>query len=204
MKSEKQNAFAKLTMLRRSVRRYEERAVEREKILSCIEAARVAPSACNSQPWHFVVVENAEARAKIASFAENRLLKMNLFVKSAPVIIVAVTEPSNFNASMGAFLKHKKYNVMDVSMAVEHLCLQAADIGLGTCILGWFNERKIKKLLGIPRRKKVHMIVTMGYPADGTHERKKNRKKLEDIVSFEKYSSGEKTHEGACDSGCMG
>jgi nitroreductase len=204
MKSDKENNFSKLTMMRRSVRRYEERAVEREKILSCIEAARVAPSACNSQPWHFIVVEDAEARAKIGSFAENKLMKMNTFVKRAPVIIVAVTEPSNFNASIGAFLKRKKYNVMDVSMAVEHLCLQAADIGLGTCILGWFNERKVKKLLAIPRRKKVHLIVTMGYPADGNHERKKNRKKIDDIVSFEKYSSSDSSDKSSCDSGCMG
>jgi nitroreductase len=120
------------------------------------------------------------------------------------VIIVAVTEPSNLNASIGAFLKRKKYNVMDVSISVEHLCLQAADIGLGTCILGWFNERKIKKLLGVPRRKKVHLIITMGYPADGTHERKKNRRKLEDIVSFERYDSGKTYDADSCTSECMG
>ena len=180
--------FKKLAMLRRSVRRYETRPVEREKILACIEAARLAPSACNSQPWHFIVVENSETRAKLAPFCENRFLKMNLFVKDAPVIVVAVTEPSNFNASMGAFLKRKKYNVMDVAMAVQNFCLQAADIGLGTCILGWFNERKVKKLLGIPWRKKVHLIVTVGYPADGDRVRKKARKDLSRIMSDEKYN----------------
>jgi nitroreductase len=183
----KKSFFAELIMKRRSVRRYEERAVEREKILACVDAARVAPSACNSQPWHFIIVEDPKTREAIGSVSENKFTKMNLFVKSAPVIVAVVTEPSNFSASFGALLKHKPYNIMDMSMAVEHFCLQAADLDLGTCILGWFHERKVKKILGVPWRKRVHLLITLGYPSDGNRERKKNRRTLDTMMSFERY-----------------
>jgi nitroreductase len=76
---------------------------------------------------------------------------------------------------------------MDMAIAVEHFCLQAADLGLGTCILGWFQERKVKRILGVPWRKRIHLLITLGYPADGSHERKKNRKAIHDIMSFNKY-----------------
>lgn len=183
----KKTYFSELVMKRRSVRRYEDRAVERDKVIACLEAARVAPSACNSQPWHFIVVDDKKSRDLIGVFSENKITKMNMFVKSAPMIIAVVTEPSNLSASIGALLKHKPYNIMDMSMAVEHFCLQAADLDLGTCILGWFQERKVKRLLGVPWRKRIHLLITLGYPADGNRERKKNRRTIDDIVSFERY-----------------
>jgi nitroreductase len=179
--------FSELARKRRSVRRYEDLPVEKEKILACIEAARIAPSACNSQPWHFIIVDDEKTRLVIGESAENKIAKMNLFVKKAPVIIAVVTEPSNLSASFGSLLKHKPYNIMDMAIAVEHFCLQAADLGLGTCILGWFQERKVKRILGVPWRKRIHLLITLGYPADGSHERKKNRKAIQDIMSFNKY-----------------
>jgi nitroreductase len=182
-------SFRELCETRQSTRRYDSRPVEREKILECVEAARLAPSACNSQPWHFVVAEDRELCEKIAALTSNKLMKMNLWVKNVPLIIAVVTEPSNMTASIGAFIKRKEYNVIDVSMAVEHFCLRATTLGIGTCILGWFNERKVKKLLQIPRRKKVHLLITVGYPVEGDRIRKKVRKPLREIVSFNTYQA---------------
>jgi nitroreductase len=181
--------FKELCETRQSTRRYDNRPVEREKILECIEAARLAPSACNSQPWHFVVAEDKELCERLAALTSNKIMKMNMWVKDVPVMIAVVTEPSNMTASIGAFLKRKEYNVIDMSMATEHFCLRAASLGLGSCILGWFNERKVKKILKIPMRKKVLLLITLGYPMEGDRIRKKARKPLREIVSFGSYQA---------------
>jgi len=188
-KSNNNLSFKELCEMRQSTRRYDSKPVEREKILECAEAARLAPSACNSQPWHFVVAEERELCDKLAELTSSKIMKMNMWVKNVPVIIAVVTEPSNMTASIGAFIKRKEYNVIDVSMAVEHFCLRATTLELGSCILGWFNEQKVKKLLNIPRRKKVHLLITLGYPMEGDRIRKKARKQLRDIVSFGSYKA---------------
>jgi nitroreductase len=179
--------FSELIIKRQSARRYETKTVEKEKLLKCIEAARLAPSACNSQPWHFIIVDDPVLKSKVAAFTTNKVLKMNIFTDRAPVIVVAVTEPSNVTARIGGFLKNKDYNIIDVSIAVAHFCLQAADLGLGTCILGWFQEKKIKKLLGVPRSRSINLVITVGYADPKDRLRTKIRKKIDTIVSYNGY-----------------
>lgn len=167
---------------RQSDRKYENRTVDRSLITKCLEAARLAPSACNSQPWKFVVVDELSLHDEMAKAAAG--MGMNKFATQAPVIVAVVLEKMNFTASIGSVIKDKEYSLLDVGIAVEHFCLQAAELGLGTCILGWFDEKKVKKLLGIKNRR-IPLLITLGYPAGET--RVKSRKKLEEMSSWNKY-----------------
>lgn len=171
-----------LIQKRQSDRKYDKRPVDREKVIKCLESARLAPSACNSQPWKFVVVDEPELLKEMASAAAG--MGMNKFAAQAPVIVAVVLEKMNFTARIGSVIKDKEYSLLDVGIAVEHFCLQATELGLGTCILGWFDEKKVKKLLGIGNRR-VPLLITLGYAA-GEH-RQKSRKGLEEISSWNKY-----------------
>ena len=175
--------FSELVRKRQSDRRYEERAVPRELVMRCIEAAHFAPSACNSQPWHFVAVDDPQLKTRLARAAEG--LGMNRFAAEAPVIVAVVLERMNVTARIGSMLKRKDYSLLDVGIAVEHFCLQAAELGLGTCILGWFDEPQAARLLGVPRGRRIPLLVTVGYPAAATRE--KVRKPIAEISSWNAY-----------------
>jgi nitroreductase len=168
---------------RQSTRSYEEKAVEREKIALCLEAARLAPSACNAQSWHFVVVDDPKKRDRIAEVSAS--MGMNKFLKQAPAVIAVVLERPNFASWFGGLVKRKDYTLIDIGIAVEHICLQATALGLGSCIVGWFDEKRIKKLLGIPRRKHLVVLIPIGYSAQEL--RPKSRKPLEEISSYNRY-----------------
>lgn len=157
--------------------------VPREDVLKCLEAARMAPSACNSQPWKFIVVDDKEKLMEMADAAEG--LGMNKFTRGVPVMVAVVLEKMNATARLGSLLKHKDYSMLDLGMAVEHFCLQAADLGLGTCIMGWFDEKRIARLLGVPRRKRIPLIISLGYPENPT--RRKVRKPVEEMSSWNSY-----------------
>ncbi len=174
--------FSELIKIRQSDRKYETRPVDKVLVMKCIEAARLAPSACNSQPWKFVVVDDPVLLKEMADAAQG--MGMNKFSHEAPVIVAVVLEKMNLSASIGSVIKDKEYSLLDVGIAVEHFCLQAADLGLGTCIMGWFNEKKVRKMLGIGR-KRVPLLLTLGYPASET--RNKIRKPVEEMCSWNKY-----------------
>lgn len=175
--------FLELVNKRQSVRKYSARPVPREIIERCLEAARLAPSACNSQPWYFIVLDEERLKNEVAERAFSGLSSMNSFAKSAPVLIVVVTERSKSLARLGTFLRGTKYNLIDIGIACEHLVLQAEEEGLGTCWLGMFDEAPVKKILGIPRKKKLDVFISMGYP-ESDAVRKKERKTLEQIRRF--------------------
>ena len=168
---------------RQSNRRYKEDAIEHEKVIQCIQAAHLAPSACNAQAWKFVVVDEPTIKEQVAMAAND--MGMNKFVLQAPVIIAVVLERANFTSAIGSTIKQKDYTMIDIGIAVENICLQATELGLGSCIVGWFNEHKVKKILQIPRTKRVPLLITLGYSDD--IQRTKIRKKIEEIYSFNKY-----------------
>lgn len=179
--------FLELAHKRQSVRSYDpDRAVEPEKLIRCIEALRMAPSACNAQPWKLVVLTDPELKNRVAEAAAAKWLGMNNFTKQAPILVVLVREEPNFTSKLGTVLKNKPYTLMDVGIAAAHFCLQAASEGLGTCILGWFDEKAVKQLLGIPRKKRVELIITLGYPSK-PEIRKKVRKPVAEICSYNSY-----------------
>ena len=175
--------FKELILKRQSDRKYAPGKVSTEDIMKCIEAARMSPSACNAQPWKFVVVDDREKLNEMADAAEG--MGMNKFTHGVPVMVAVVLEKMNFSAKVGSLVKNKDYCMLDLGMAVEHFCLQAADLGLGTCIMGWFDEKKIASLLGVPRGKRIPLIIALGHPEGPT--RKKIRKPLEDMSSWNSY-----------------
>lgn len=168
---------------RQSDRRYDTtRKVSREDIVRCLEAARLAPSACNSQPWKFVVVDDAETLSAMASAAAG--MGMNKFASQAPVIVAVVLEKMNITASIGSVIKDKEYRLLDIGIAVEHFCLQASELQLGTCIMGWFDEKKAARIIGVTSRR-IPLLIALGHPEGG--HRDKSRKSLDEISSWNKY-----------------
>jgi len=180
------NSFRELIMKRRSVRAYSNQPIERDKLVLCLEAAQLAPSACNAQPWRFVVVDNPSLKNKIAEAATSKVLGMNKFAPQAPVIVALVMEPANVTSKLGSLIKKKDFPLLDVGIAAEHFCLQAAELGLGTCMLGWFNEKKVRTLLGIPGNRRIPLLITIGYPLSD-EEREKFRKPMVAISGWNKY-----------------
>lgn len=174
--------FEQLINARQSDRKYDTQPIDRALLVRCLEAARIAPSACNSQPWKFVVVEDPKLLAGMKEAAAG--MGMNKWVTDVPVIVAVVLEKMNLTARIGSVIKDKEYSLLDVGIAVEHFCLQATELGLGTCIIGWFDEKKVKKLLDIPKRR-VPLLISVGYPA--SEHRKKVRKPLEEMSSWNKY-----------------
>lgn len=168
---------------RQSDRSYKAIPVEPEKVQLCMEAARLAPSACNAQPWKFIVVDNLELKNEIAACAGSA--GMNKFLTQAPVIVVVVLEKANAMSFIGGLIKGKDYTVMDLGIAVENICLQATALGMGSCILGWFNEKKVKRLLHIPKSRRIPLMISLGY-ADG-EKRTKMRKDFEEVCSYNAY-----------------
>jgi nitroreductase len=179
--------FLELVQKRQSVRAYDaSRPIEYDKLERCIEAVRLAPSACNAQPWKLVIVDDPDLRKKVAEAASAKWLGINHFTNQAQVLVVMVREDPNFTSKLGTVLKDKPYTIMDVGIAAAHFCLQAASEGLGTCIMGWFNETAVKKVLGIPKKKRAELIITLGY-ALKEEIREKTRKRTEEICSFNCY-----------------
>jgi nitroreductase len=182
---ENETNFLQLVKQRQSQRNYTDKPVEKEKIERCLEAARLAPSACNAQPWKFIVVDDVDLKNKIADTTANKLLPLNHWTKQAPVHVVLVLEKPNFTSKIGEMVRDKKFILMDVGIAAEHFCLQAAEEGLGTCMIGWFNEKKVKELLNIPKSKRAMLVISLGYP-EGKH-REKMRKPMDEILSYNRY-----------------
>ena len=175
--------FLALAQSRQSDRAYEKRPVEREKLERILQAACLAPSACNAQPWKFVVVDDPELSVKVGRATAG--LGMNKFAKDAPVHILIVEESMNITSFLGAKIKDKYFPLIDIGIAAAHITLAAESEGLGSCILGWFDEKEIKKLTGIPAGKRLLLGITIGYAAKP--KRKKSRKPMEKVVSFNHY-----------------
>jgi nitroreductase len=176
-------SFLELVKKRQSTRKYLNKPIPREKLDRCIEAARLAPSACNSQPWYFIVVDDPALKNKLADETFSGLYSMNTFAKNAPVLLIVVTERSKYSASLGGFFRGVQYNLIDIGISVEHFALQAEEEGLGTCWLGWFNEGTVKRILNIPKNRKVDIILSVGYPENSV-TRVKTRKSIEEIRKF--------------------
>jgi len=175
--------FKELINKRQSVRKYKNEVVPAEAIAACIEAARLAPSACNAQPWKFIVVDDPALKQQVGEAAAS--LMMNKFCPTAPCIVAVVLEKPNVMSAVGSVLKNKEYTLMDIGIAAEHFCLQATDLGLGTCMIGWFNEKRVQQLLGIPKSKRIPLLITLGYPDDSP--RVKTRKTTDQICSRNRY-----------------
>lgn len=170
-----------LIQVRESCRSYADRPVEREKITACLEAARLSPSACNSQPWHYTVTDDPELRKQIAPAVQG--FGLNRFADQVPAFAVVTEEKAQLMARVGEQRDSQTYAQIDIGLSVAHFVLAAAEQGLGTCILGMFDEAKLKAILGIPDESRVRLVLCIGYPANET-PRQKMRKPLDEIASW--------------------
>lgn len=178
-------SFLELVQSRQSDRAFLDKPVEKEKIERILETVRLAPSACNAQPWKFVVVTEPEKRLQVADATANKLLAMNHFTKQAPVQIVVLEESANFTSTVGGWATNKHYQHIDLGIAAAYITLAAADEGLGSCIIGWCDEKKVQKALDIPKNKRVILVILLGYSVQPLRDKK--RKTKDEIVSYEKY-----------------
>jgi nitroreductase len=179
------NTFQQLVKSRRSVRRFLDKPVERDKILTCIEAARLAPSADNVQPWRFLIIDDPDLKSQFAKEVFSGIYFVTRFAAKAPVIILIMARLDIIANRIGKQIQNIHYYYIDTGIAGEHLVLQAEELGLGTCWIGWFNPRKARKFLKIPRKYKIVSLMAMGY-YERKPSREKKRKKLEEIAWFNK------------------
>ncbi|MBU4047027.1 nitroreductase family protein, partial [bacterium] len=142
--------------------------------------------ASNSQPWSFIVVDDPKLKEAVAKETFSQLISFNHFSLQAPILIILISERAGFLNKVAEAIKDKQFSLIDIGIASEHFCLQAVEEGLGTCILGWFNEKGVKKLLNIPSSKRVELIITMGYPISDEIEHKE-RKEINQIRSYNNY-----------------
>ncbi len=172
--------FLDIANKRQSCRHYDEnREVEKEKIESILEAALLAPSACNSQPYHISVC-TGELGKEVAKATAG--MGLNKFAVQAPVLLVISEKPYNKSAALGAKIKGNDYRSIDIGIMVAYLTSQATSLGLETCILGWLDDEKIRKLCGIDET--IRLVITLGYAHSDEVLRTKKRKSIEEMVTF--------------------
>lgn len=178
--------FFDLLKKRESCRAYKEIPVEREKLLACIEAARMSPSACNSQPWSFVAVDEPETAKRIPPLMQVAELPINRFTRNCTAFIIIVEEPASLISALGSYIEDQHFAQIDIGIAAQTVCLAATAQGLGSCIMGCFAEKKLKELLKIPKSKRIRLVIAIGYPVHDT-PRQKTRKSSEEILHLNKW-----------------
>jgi len=163
---------------RRSVRRYSSQEIREEVIKEILEAARLAPSAKNLQEWKFIVVRDRATKERLAEAA-----KWQEFIAEAPVVIAGVATYPEYVMTNGIPACH-----IDLAIAMEHIALMAAEKGIGTCWIGAFYQDKVKKILGVPDNCLVIALMPLGYPVNALEEEEKDRKSMDEILCWERYS----------------
>lgn len=172
--------FLEIAQARQSCRAYDEgRTVEPEKLTAVLEAARLAPSACNGQPYHFTVCRGETAKAVAAGVSG---MGMNKFAAQAPVLIVVSEKPYVKSAALGARVKNNDYRSIDIGIAAAYLTAEATAQGLSTCILGWLDDKKIREACGLDQP--VRLVITLGYAREGDPLRPKKRRELSELVTY--------------------
>ena len=171
--------FTEIALARQSCRSYDEsRDVESEKLSAILEAARLAPSACNSQPFHFTVCRGQAAK-EVAAATQG--MGMNKFSSQAPVLIVISEGAYSKSAALGAKVKGNDYRSIDIGITTAYLTAEATAQGLSTCILGWLDDDKIRKICDLDQP--VRLVITLGYAKDDALRTKK-RKELSELVTY--------------------
>jgi nitroreductase len=180
--------FLNIIKARQSVRKFDNtKTIEEEMLARILEAGRLAPSACNSQPWTFILVDEPSLRQQVAKATISNLINMNKFTLDASALIVIVMEKPKLITQIGGSLKNKEYPLIDIGIAASQICLQAQAEGIGSCMIGWFDEKLIQKLLTIPAKKTIGLIIAIGHPIEGYKLRPKMRKIEEEVIRKNKY-----------------
>lgn len=174
--------FMELALRRQSCRSFDpSRPAEPEKLRACVEAARISPSACNAQPWKYIVVQGERA-ADVRRGVQ--LLGRNKFTDSCPAFALVVEEHASLKAHVAARFASQKFAQMDIGLSVAHYCLEAEAQGLATCILGWMDANALKRAFSVPSEKRLRLVIATGYAAAGYAQRDKVRRPLEAMSEF--------------------
>ena len=170
--------FTEIAMKRQSCRSYNpNRDVEQEKLDCVLEAARLSPSACNGQPYQITVCRGEVAKS-VAKATQG--MGMNKFTDEAPVMLVISEKPYVASAALGAKVKKNDYRSIDIGIVAAYITAEATAQGLGTCILGWLNDKDIRKICSLDGT--VRLVISLGYAKDGDRLRAKKRKDINDLV----------------------
>jgi nitroreductase len=180
--------FDEILNARRSVREYDSRPVAREDVLAICEAARLAPSACNSQTWRFVAVTDRQLIDSLCDEAMRPVIR-NKWLRQAPLLIVGCSQLDIVANRIGTGFTGIEYYQIDLGIAMEHMVLKATELGLGTCWIGWFDEDKVKEILGVPNSIRVSALLAVGYPKDASAPRQRSRKPLDKIVFWQTWGN---------------
>ena len=170
--------FTEIAKNRQSCRSYDaERAVEEEKLIRILESARLAPSACNGQPYAITVCKGDIAkRVAMATMG----VGINKFTVEAPIMLVISERPYVATAAFGAKVKKNDYRSIDIGILAAYITAEACAQGLGTCILGWFDDAQIREICAIEET--VRLVITLGYPKESDRLRTKKRKDFDELV----------------------
>ena len=170
--------FTEIAQNRQSCRKYDPtRPVEEEKLARILATARLSPSACNGQPYQITVCKGESAK-KVAKATQG--MGMNKFASDAPILIVLSEMPYVKSAALGAKVKSNDYRSIDIGIVAAYLTAEATAQGLGTCILGWLEDGKIREICGLEGA--VRLVITLGYAAEGNPLRTKKRKEIAELV----------------------
>lgn len=174
------NNFYDIASMRQSCRNYSGLPVEKEKLMACIEAALIAPSACNGQPWHYTLVTNPEATAKVSKALQ--VAGLNRFTNKVPAFAIITQTASNLTSTIGSKIGQHDYSSIDIGLSAAHFVLQAEELGLSTCIMGAFNEKEVKSLLESKASDRIRLIIAVGYKDEADKFRNKKRKPQQDVL----------------------
>lgn len=173
--------FMELCSARQSCRNFSDKPVEREKLAQCVEAARLAPSGCNAQPWSFVVVDNPAIVPEVAACGMQ--LGANEYIGKATAFIVVLEEHAVLMPAIRRIVDSQYFAKGDLGAAAVTICYAAADIGLGTCIIGLYDRQRLCELLDLPKDQRFGCLIAVGYPAEDKI-RNKVRRPVEQLVRF--------------------
>jgi len=171
---------------RRSIRRFRPEPVEREKIVACLEAARLAPSAENDQNWRFLVIDEPEVKARFCRKAFAGIYAPTRFAADAPVLVLILSKIDKLALRTGQRVQGIPYDALDIGIAGEHFVLRAEDLGLGTCWIGWFDARAARRFFKIPRRFKIVSLIAAGNAAHRP-PRERIRKSMDEIAWWNRF-----------------
>lgn len=182
------NQFLDLVRERRSVRKFKDERVSRDALLSCVEAARFAPSADNSQPWRFLIIDDPDMIMSIGKKIFSGIYKHTQWALKAPVLVFLLVDIDFITHRIGGNFQKIPFYLIDIGIAGEHFVLQAQTLGLGTCWIGWFHFNNARKYLKIPRRYKICDILAVGHPIKGNISKPKKRKEISEIVCYNQWT----------------
>ena len=175
------DSLMNLIRSRRSVRQFRPEPVPRESIMNCIEAARLAPSADNVQPWRFLILDDPVKKAAFSEAVFSGIYRPTRWAAQAPVIIALIADISIIAHRIGGGIQKIPFHMIDIGICGEHLVLAAQAQGIGSCWIGWFNAKKARKCLNLPQKYAVCELIALGYP-DEAHKPKTRKMKSSDLL----------------------